>query len=223
MYMRHDQFLLLRLPFYLLIFCCAGCSSDPEVSALKPMQSITGRSEESGRFPVYRIPLVQNWVRRDPLPEETLEDTTKPLCDFFIRDNGETLRIAIHNFPSTTFEERIPPSAQIARWQQQLGYIDPANSKIESQAFNGYCGLLFWGETVDQAVLGWSLQLGLEHYRSLIDFEEREPAKRSLYRQMRSDVTIKATGPPTMLRKYSKSIITFVRSFELIEEIPTRP
>lgn len=211
------------LPCCLALHVCTGCSTDQTTSGTRPTQAISGRAEDGVRFAVYRVALVPGWIRRDPMPDELLEDTTKALCDFFIRDNGATVRIAIHNFPTTTIEERIPPSAQVARWQQQLGFVDPAKTGLEPQAFNGYCGLLLSAENVDTAVLGWSLQLGTEHYRTLTEMERRDPAKRHQYRQMRADVTIKATGSPGLIAKHRDDIIAFARAFELIEEIPNHP
>jgi hypothetical protein len=62
------------------------------------------------------------------------------------------------------------------------------------------------------------MQLAQEHHLSLeVEHEEFDDKTR---RQMRSDFTIKAAGPPRLIEKHREAIIRFAQSFELIHEIP---
>jgi len=188
------------------------------------LQIIAGRNEGEGRQSIYRAQVPVNWIRHDSLSEDTLVDTTKALCEFIIMENSDIIRIAIHNFPSMQISDRIPPEAQVARWQRQFESLDKINSTTIPQSFSGYSGLLFSGEGKMQertvAMLGWSLQLAPEHYRSLL--QAATPKTATLYKQMRSDITIKAMGPAELMRKHKQAITDFARTFELIREIPSR-
>jgi len=185
------------------------------------MDVIQGRDNDGPRLPVYRMRVPDSWIRRDPLPGESLIDTTKSLCDFLIYEDDGIIRIFIHNFPTKTIEERIPPSAQVARWQRQFESLVPHESHINPQAFSGYSGLLFTGVGIlnneETMVLAWALQIAPEHCRTLSNPDSY------LNKQMRSDVTIKAMGPVTLMKKHKQAIETVARSFELIEEIPGNP
>lgn len=182
-------------------------------------QTISGRNYGDRRFPVYQVSVPSGWIRRDSLPEENLSDTTKPIAEFLIPGEEGYIRISIHNFPSDTIEDRIPPAAQVARWQRQLDGLVPAESYTIPQAFGGYVGLAFKGVQEDSMVLGWSLQMGDQHYRMLSSPSSGNPYQ---HREMRSDVTIKATGPKNLMENKQEEITAFARSFELIEEIPSR-
>lgn len=222
--MKLSSSLSLALTFVLSLLLC-GCSERPPASSLHPMQEIKGRDYHGKRFYVYRARAPLSWIRKDTFPEESLTDTKKSICEFLIVDNGEIIRIAIHNFPSNNIEECIPPAAQVARWQRQFELLLPEESGTEPQAFSGYHGLKFKGigkiEQTDTMMLGWSLQMGKEHYQVLS--HPKNPADTDLYREMRADVTIKATGPKELMETYEDEIIAFARSFELIGEIPSRP
>jgi len=207
-----------------IFFGCllSGCSTESEADALTLMQEIKGRDDDGQRTPIYRVRIPDNWVRRDPLPTESLKDTTKALCEFLIYEPGESIRIAIHNFPSETMEQRIPPFAQVERWKQQFAALYSAESSFEPQAFNGYSGQLFIGkgllEGKESMVMGWALQVAPEHYRTLSSPENENNIPS--FKQMRADVTIKASGPKAFMEKHEAKIRAFARSFELIEEIP---
>jgi hypothetical protein len=209
---------LLLLTALLLFSCSENSSNSPH----HPMQEIKGRDYSGKRFDVYRARVPQNWIRKDPLPDESIVNSKKSLCEFIITDNENTLRISIHNFPSNSLEERIPPSAQIGRWQRQFEMLAPEETTINSQAFNGYVGLKLRGigklDDHDTMILSWSLQIGNEHYRHLSHYN---PSNEYLFREMRADVTIKAIGPANFMQRHEEEINQFVRSFELIEEIPT--
>lgn len=205
------RFLLTTFTFCLL--CC--CSSTNEDINPSTTQEIKGRAG----LALYRARVPEAWIRRDPLPKEPLNDTTKAICEYIIDDASGLIRIAIHNFPTDTIEQRIPPPAQVVRWQRQFTSLSPNDYSIIPQAFNGYEGLLFKGsgqqKDKEAMVIGWSLLLAPEHYRMLSTQSDK-------FREMRSDVTIKATGPVASMSVHEDDIVQFARSFELIEEIPLR-
>lgn len=207
-----------------VLACLTSCGGAPDVTSI-PMQEIRGRGDEKHRLSVYRVRAPEGWIRRDPLSGENLNDTTKALCEFIIMEGSEVARIAIHNFPSAKLEDRVPVEAQVARWRRQFETLNAAECETRLQSFSGYSGLYFQGcgrmQGKPTMVLGWVLQLSPEHYlmlsRSSLSSEEDK-----VNSQMRSDVTIKAVGPQALMEKHKHEIIEFARTFELIEEIPTR-
>ena len=216
-----------RIVYFALLFGLFfySCSEGNKKIIQIPMQNIKGRDYEGKRFNVYRVRVPAHWIRKDSFPDESLIDTKKALCEFLIPLGKETIRIAIHNFPSETIDQRIPPSAQIARWKRQFEVLIPSESSTIPQAYSGYSGLKFKGvgdlNHIDSMVLGWSLQISQEHYRTLshpVNFSDK-----NLYREMRADITIKAVGPKALMEENEEEINRFARSFELIEEIPSRP
>lgn len=210
----------------LLILALLLSCTTPDTKPSEPLstEQIRGRGHEGKRPLLYRAKVPHSWVRRDPLPSTDLSDTTLSIADFFIIDDNETIRIAIHNFPSEKIEQRIPPAAQVARWQRQLENIDPSSLTIEPLSFSGYKGLYFEGVNRSgdspTMVLGWSLQLADIHYRALTPSSDQVDTPES--REKRADITIKATGPRTIMEQHKEAIAAFAQSFELIEEIPTR-
>lgn len=215
--MNHLIFLFLTLVF-------VACNEGPSTQFQQPMQEIKGRDYNGKRFLVYRARVPLDWIRKDSLAEESLTDTKKSIVEYYIMHNSDFIRIAIHNFPSDTLEERIPPMVQIARWERQFDHLLPEESSNQPQAFNGYSGLKFKGTgTLDQKdtmMLGWVLQIGKEHYPMLT--HAKNPENNDLYREMRADVTIKAVGPKELMEEHEEEINQFTRSFELIKEIPSR-
>lgn len=192
------------------------------------LQEIKGRDDTHGRFAVYRARIPKEWVRHDPLPNESLADSTKAICEFIIKDSNEMIRIAIHNFPCDPTDSKPPPAAQVARWQRQFLSLSATDSYTVPQVFNGFTGLFFKGigemkreATIeDITVLAWALQIAPEHHRMLSYPPQQEQAP--IYREMRADVTIKAVGPQKITATHEEDIINFAHSFELIEEIPVR-
>lgn len=209
-----------------------GCAEDNSKAAY-PIQQISGRDEgikknsAYHRSPIYRAKVPSNWKRKDPDPSESIVDTTKPLCEFIIDDgNGERVRITVHNFPSESSEERIPPNAQVARWKRQFTDLDLTTLSLKPQAYGGFSGVLFEGSgtLADEPVtmMAWTMQLAQEHY-SALSFHlslSRSPEERHSLKQMRADYTIKAVGPRTLMIKHHRDIVAFGHSFELIQEIP---
>lgn len=189
-----------------------------------PTNTITHHIKDREHRPLYRIKYDPTWIVRDPLQDEDLSDTTKALCEFIIPDAEGVIRINFHSFPSEAIDQRIPPTAQVARWQRQFEELSPHDSYTLPQSFSGYAGLLFCGAGTMQGkpmkMMAWSLQLGPTHYRSLLYPSSHQ--ENQLYRQMRADITIKAIGPTALVEKHADAILAFARTFELIEEIPER-
>lgn len=209
---------------FLLLLILAGCTAnDTETQSRTYTEQIRGRGAEGKRPLLYRVKIPKNWVKREPLPEADLSDTTLSIVDFFIVEEDGTIRIALHNFPSRSIEQRIPPAAQVARWQKQITDIDPAAIVIQPISFSGYKGLHFEGagrkEDSSTMVLGWSLQLADVHYRALTPSSDQPDTNET--RERRADVTIKATGPKKLVERHKEEISAFAQSFELIEEIPS--
>lgn len=209
----------MRFIFLLIILFATSCSSRSsyETSPDNSLDMIQSRSRKT----TYRIRAPQTWVRRDPLPDESLLDTTKPLCEYLIVEGSNIIRIAIHNFPYTTADQpRIPPIAQATRWQNQIDKLFPHLSSIRPQSFSGYVGVLFTGVGIQKEkeimVLGWALQVAPEHFISLKP--KIDDPKTPNFKQISADVTIKAVGPRTLMEQHENEIIAFARSFELIEE-----
>jgi hypothetical protein len=184
-------------------------------------QTIHGRNNASGpeRPLIYRAKIPIEWVQRDPPPDGSLVDTRKPLVEYFIQDNNQSIRITLHNFPSNSVEERIPPLSQVNRWKRQFDIIFPESVIISPVANGGFSGLFFEAsgtlDNIKTTILGWSMQLAAEHYRTLSNYEG------DIYLQIRSDYTLKAVGPTDLVIKHKNNIIDFFNSFELIEEIPS--
>lgn len=174
-------------------------------------QIIAGRENGSfERLPLYRAQVPKHWKRVDPTG--SIIDTKKPLCEWELEKNGETIRIAVHNFPTDTIETRIPPQAQVMRWKGQFEELEPASVLSETFTHGGFVGLFFEGTGVlkgkPQTVIGWAMQLAALYYPKVED------------RQVRADYTIKGVGDPEMIAMYRKEIVAFARSFELINELP---
>jgi len=189
--------------YFLIPIFLFGCLSS---AAATQTVEICGR--DPAHTLIYRAKVPAAWSHIHPSPTESLTDTTKSICEFTLNE----IRITVHNFPSDAIENRIPPSAQIARWKKQFTTIDTITSSTIPQSFSGFVGLLFEGNGVLNSaktiMMGWSMQIAPEHYRSLTN------------PQLRADFTIKAVGPTELMAKERKTLIAFARSFELIEEIP---
>jgi hypothetical protein len=194
----------------LFSFSLGSCSSKADPDDKKWVQ-MTGR--EPDRIPLYRIRIPDNWTVALPPSNVPLTDSRNALCEITI---DQSIRMAIHNFPTETRDQSIPPQAQIQRWMQQLKDSDSTRTLISPQSFSGYTGLLLEAEgKIDgapAAVMGWALQIGKEQFRML--------ANAGMPVQMRADITIKVTGPPDKIALRRSEITRAAKSFELIEEIP---
>ncbi len=216
-----------NLLIYLTFLTLFACTQDKKISSTARILQIKGRPLHangltSDRNPIYQAVIPENWRIDKQSLEQLNFDTKLPLVEIHIVDNQEIIRITVHNFPTESIDERIPPLAQIQRWKEQFTTTDPLSETITPQAFSGFIGYLFEirGEQKGERIslLAYSLQICREHYRTLsspyfpLSFEETQ--------QMRSDVTIKAMGKDFMIEKHKQDIIRFARSFELIHDIP---
>ncbi|SCA62898.1 Uncharacterized protein SCG7086_AF_00110 [Chlamydiales bacterium SCGC AG-110-P3] len=216
------------IPFTIVALAALLCSCDtPTEPLIGAWQQITARDSgvPSERAPVYRACVPNYWIRHDPDGNTSIVDTTLPLCDFTITDAGGSITIAVHNFPYDTLEQRIHPSAQVARWRRQLIDTDAATVAIQPYGHGGYAGLQFEATGTflgasDITILAWAMQLSREHFRNLQRGGTIE--QRRFDRQQRGDYTIKAYGPRATLARYRRDIEDFARSFELIAEVPSK-
>ena len=217
----------LVLTLLLAVVSCTG-SRQQAANEGPPWQEIAGRDETSEgstrirRYPVYRVRVPEGWKRQDPADDDSIADTTLSIVEFVIEDSDGSIVVTVHNFPVELLAERIPPRAQVVRWQGQFDPLDPNTTSIVLQAHGGYAGLLLEGSGElkgnNLALLAWAMQLAPEHFRHLILVGS--PEEMAYFRQMRADYTIKATGSPEAISRHRNEIASFSRSFELIQEIP---
>jgi hypothetical protein len=220
-----------RLSLLLIFLFLSGCSDQNSLSPQQRSQEINGRDEGAADFyraPIYRVKTPLGWIRKDPSPNSSIAETTKALCEFYIPgEEGNSIRITVHNFPYQTATERIPPQAQTARWKRQFTNVDPTSFSLIPQSFSGFAGLLFEAtgtlNGLPTTTLGWSMQLAPEHDRVLsyqMQTHDKEDPAQYVWTQMRADITLKAQGPTEAMQQQHASIMAFARSFELIQEIP---
>lgn len=204
-----------------LLSCSKEDPSHSPTPSFKTLE-ISGRPEKDIQtIPlVYRVKIPAYWIVKYPISEGSTKDTTQALIEFFIEEENATIRIALHNFPSNSLSQRIPSMAQINRWKGQFHNLSQTSATITPQAFGGYYGFLLEAtgqiQGIPTSIIGLAMQIAPEHYRAL-SHPIRETA---LHRQMRSDITIKATGPVSLMRKHREAILLFARSFQLIDDIP---
>jgi len=211
----------LILNLIILFILCTGCDQKTN-SGIQNWEQLNGRDSSEERLiirrPVYRMRIPKHWKRIDPPSDSSIVDTTLPLVEYRI---GDEIHITIHNFPFKDLKQRIPPRAQVARWQRQLSNLPTKEAIIEPISHSGFAGLYFEGTLDDQQVMAWALQLDAEHIRSLS--RQTDETNRTYIEQMQADVTIKVVGPPKLCEYYREEIIATAGSFELIQEIPRLP
>ena len=205
----------------LFLFALTSCHQPTPPLPSSNWQLIAGRDEgQANERPVlYRALVPFNWVRKDPPVTESIADTTKSICEFYIQDEGQTIRLTLHSFPIMQSNQRIPPPAQIARWKRQFEELDLLATHVLPDSHGGFSGLYFEGQGILQGqptkVMGWSMQLASSYERKLS--HERDPHDRC----KRADYTIKASGPPALMDQHRAALLAFARSFELIDELPS--
>ena len=161
---------MLQIAFGLLLLFC-GCSQP--TTSLPPWQHINGRDDGSSltREPLYHARIPETWHRMDPDLSTSIADTTTSICEFIIEDSDGPLRISIHNFPADDLSERIPPIAQISRWQRQLAMTCSTASIVVPVSHGGFTGLYIRGggsmEGRPASILAWAMQLSSIHFRNL--------------------------------------------------------
>jgi hypothetical protein len=204
----------------LLSYGCTQSDKSAKTSSYS-WHEISGRDEGNPqqRIPIYHAKVPSEWIRQDPSAMDSIADTMKPICEYFLNNDHGNWRLTIHSFPSNSMHDRIAPAAQIARWKQQFDQLDLTDVHITPVAAGGYTGLNFEGigniNNTLTKVIGWSMQMAPEQYQNLQGDTFNE-------RHRRADYTIKVQGSPKMMAKHRDEVYFFANSFELIEEIPTR-
>lgn len=210
-------FKLFRLPGILLFFL--GCSSVPEGTPAN-WQEISARNVANSlhRPAIYHAQVPVGWERIDPDPDHSLEDTTKPICEYLIHEGSIKARITIHTFPIVPSGPRIPPIAQINRWKSQFQELDPLSVCIYPESHGGFSGLGLTAEGVYQneqvTMMAWSMVLAQEFVAKL------ELHGNALDRYKLADFTIKIVGNSKLIEINRVDIMRFFKSFELIDELP---
>lgn len=205
-----------------LVFTLTSCTPAQPPMTLN-QQCFKGRDNGQSRERplLYRALVPSHWIRQDPLEIESIADTTKAICEFYIHEGHESIRLTIHTFPITQDNMRIPPQAQITRWKRQFEELDPIATHTLPDAHGGFSGLFFEGQGILQGnattVLGWSMQLASIYERQL------SQGKNPLDLHKRADYTIKASAPPHLMTQHRSEIVAFAHSFELIDELPAPP
>ena len=88
------------LLFFSTICMITSCNkATPPTSS--SWQLVAGRDngESLERPLLYRALAPSHWIRQDTPPSESIVDTTKSICEFYIHDKGESIRVTIHTFP----------------------------------------------------------------------------------------------------------------------------
>ncbi len=213
------RFHLLFPIFTLITSLLTSCSSNSSLPSSN-WQLIGGRDDGQvlERPLLYRVLVPSEWTRQDPSINESIADTKKSICEFYIHEKDQSIRLTIHTFPFMQKQLRIPPQAQIARWKSQFEELDLVATHSQPDSHGGFSGLFFEGQGILQGkptkVIGWSMQLASVYERELN--QEKQP----LDHRKCADYTIKASGPPDLMDHYRIAIIAFAHSFELIDEIP---
>jgi len=183
-------------------------------------QLIAGRDNgDSPERPLlYRALVPLQWIRADPPATESIADTMKPLCTFYIRENHQFIRIIIHTFPLVQGHPRITPQMQVTRWKQQFQELDLAATQVQQDSHGGFSGLFLETEGIFEGVplkiMGWTMQLASPYERQLA------LGRMPLDSNKRADYTIKASGPPHLMNSHRAAIAAFACSFEFIDELP---
>jgi hypothetical protein len=203
-----------KASIFFLLLLLTGCET--QQLPLTSYTVIEGRDlgGTSFRPPLYRIILPAGW--KASFISGSVADTKKSLLECFFECDGEQIRLTIHNFPYLSNSQRIPPSAQIDRWIKQFDSLEI--SIITPQAFAGFVGSHWWGEgrMKEEAVIvsAWAMQLAAEHEQTLSRNEKLAAS------QVRSDISIKASGPKELMESQKDTIWAIARSFELTTFLP---
>ncbi|MCP5469936.1 MAG: hypothetical protein H7A36_05470 [Chlamydiales bacterium] len=198
--------------FILLALCLTACKKCPDKVPPFTRHPIQGREEvlKSGKIlrrPLYQVKVPAGWQRN--LIETSLSDTTCPNALFEVED----VTVTLHTFPTESLTQRIPPSLQVERWRSQ----ESRDGHVEEVRHDGFSGLFFETPTT----LAWSYQLDPELYQALA-FLGRTEEENAYFHQMRSDFTIKATGPAEQIEKHRDEILFFADNLELFQAIPAK-
>lgn len=181
----------------LWIFCflLVGCQDSLPSHAHK--ETFAGRYIDQ---PIYQAEVPPHWERVDTKGD--LTDSKTPICSYKIGSGILTL----HNFPYSSLEQRIPPEAQIRRWENQIpdGIYD-----VTPFANGGFGGFRLEASNDEKGMIAYSMQLTPLIFRA---FSENTP-------DLKADYTIKFTGSLDSINQSRDEIDAFVQSFEFIVPI----
>ncbi len=208
----------------ILSFVAAACSSYIEESSKQyRWEKIQGRGDGDA---VYRIRVPRSWKRMPASEEAYAGYKEQANAAFYIKGEGETIRVAIYTFPSKTLEERMTVDAQVLRWRRQFNVLEPDTIIIIPQSYGGFAGVFLAAEGTlegygifEKMMLGWAMNIDTEFYHVLSEIKGSEEEENYAY-QMRADYTIEAIGGKDLMEKHKKDIIESARTFELIKDIP---
>lgn len=206
----------------LLIFIClllTACSSQPTDKYSEQegsWQEFSARDNDLtfARPLIYRAFVPVHWTKFEAHQQDSIKDTTKPICEFRIQDSEDEICITIHTFPFQDATTRIPNSAQIDRWKNQLEALDTVLTQISYDSHAGFFGMKLEAQNQVCKVLAWSMQLASEHEKQI-----RLSSQSDSYKL--ADYTIKAIGTPFLIEKHQADIQRFANSFEFIDELQT--
>lgn len=206
--------------FYLFpLFFSTACEHSESTPLIWHEFYCRDKGDPTERLALYRAKVPLEWIRENS--DESVQDSTKPICSFLMGETHDLVHLAIHTFTYTSFDQRIPPTAQIARWKRQFEELDLSTLMIEPRAYGGFTGLSFHAcgqfKGKETGVLGYAMQLAPQHWMTLQN-AAKEPFKQI---QMSADYTLKATGSPAAIANYKEEIELFAGSFELIDEVMT--
>lgn len=211
-------FSALSLLFFILLL--SACDQPDYVHATWHEFYCRDRGNPAEREVLYRAKVPKHWIRKDC--QESVADSMKPICTFIFGNPEDPVELTIHTFTVDTFEQRIPPAAQVNRWKRQFDEIDLTTLFIEPRAHGGFTGLKMTAfgkiKEKESGIIAYSMQLAPPHWMSL----QQDSEINLKQKEMTSDYTLKAFGSPFAISQTKEEIETFANSFELIDEIPLR-
>lgn len=181
--------------FWIFCFLLVGCHEIEHPNTRR--ETFLGRH---GKLAIYHADVPFHWERIDTVND--LTDTKIPICSYKIEDAILTL----HNFPYTALEMRIPPEAQVKRWQDQIpnGIYDTT-----PLANSGFGGFRLEAVNEEKGVIAYAMQLTPVIFRALPSNDL----------DLKADYTIKFTGSPESIEKNRRDVDAFALSFEWISPI----
>ena len=216
----HSKAFSRALSYFISLFFLSACEYSEPTQMTWNEFYCRDNGDPAERMILYRAKVPFGWVRENST--ESVQDSKRPICSFLLGEASDSVYLTIHTFIYTSFDQRIPPTAQIARWKRQFEDLDLSTLMIEPRAHGGFTGLSFYAcgkfKAKETTVIGYAMQLAPQHWMTL-----QNDSKDSLkQKQMSADYTLKAIGSPLAVAKYKEEIDLFANSFELIDEVPTR-
>ena len=191
--------------FFLLLLCSCG-----------HQDKITPNTISVPENGIYELVFPKDWTIVSRSRRDFPQDTTLPFFEAKIGDDQNSIRITLHYFPEPLANDKIKPIAQVRRWKTQFSSLDPLKDTIQPVSFNGFQGFKFEASGIQKGeetkVIAFALELGAEHALTL---RRTNPQSAAL-----ASVTIKAVGAPSLIDSHLADIISFAKSFQLVEDLP---